>query len=67
MFNAVISKYEENGDGFTIYFESESEDKHMYTSVLRFLSESEMKKYRSSTKNRILTFRDAKKVTEYLT
>lgn len=66
IFNAVISKYEENDDDFTIYFESQAEDKPIYISLLRFLSEVEMDEYKRNTKNRILIFRDAKKVTEYL-
>lgn len=66
VFNAVISKYEENDDDLTIYFEPQAEDKPIYISCLRFLSKSEMKEYKDNTKNRIFIFMEAKKVEEYL-
>lgn len=66
IFNAVLSKYEKNEDKCTLFLESESDEKQMYTSTLCFLTKQELIEYKQKTKNRITLFRDAKKRNEYL-
>lgn len=68
VFNAVLARYEKNEetDECTLFLESESEEKQMYTSTLRFLNKDELLKYKEETKDRIFQFRDAKKRHEYL-
>lgn len=38
----------------------------MYTSILRFLNEGDLLKYKKEIKDRIIQFRDAKRKYEYL-
>lgn len=68
VFNAVFANYEkdEEKEECTIYLENESEEKQMYTSRLMFVTKEELLKYKNETENRILIFRDAKRIKEYL-
>lgn len=68
VFNAVFANYEidEKKEECTLFLESESDEKTMYTSTLRFLNNNELIKYKEETKDRIIQFRDAKKRHEYL-
>ena len=68
IFNAVFANYEKNEktEECTIFLENESDEKPMYTSVLRFLNKDELIKYKKETKDRIIQFRDAKKRHEFL-
>ena len=68
IFNAVLSRYEKNEETneCTLFFESESDEKQMYSSILRFLNSKELLKYKEETKDRIIKFKDAQKNHEYL-
>lgn len=68
VFNAVLEKYEKNEKtGECILFlENKSNENQMYTSILRFLNEGDLLKYKKEIKDRIIQFRDAKRKYEYL-
>ena len=68
IFNAVLSRYEKNEETneCTLFFESESDEKQMYSSILRFLNSKELLKYKEETKDRIIKFKDAQKNHKYL-
>ena len=67
IFNAKMSSYTINGKKYALYLEHESDQKHMYTSMQRFLTEDELKNYMQSDRNtRITLFHDAKSIHEFL-
>lgn len=72
IFNAIFTKCEKNdlSGECTIYFEDASEEKRMYVSTLHFVDTESMNEYRkdiNDVNNRIIPFRDAKRIKEYLT
>ena len=52
VFNAVLAKYEKDDskEECTLFLESESDKKTMYTSELCFLNEEELKKHKDEKK-----------------
>lgn len=68
VFDAILEKYEkseENGECI-LFLENKSDENQMYTSMLRFLNEDDLLKYKKETKDHIVQFRDAKRRYEYL-
>lgn len=67
VFNAKLANYTVKGEHYSLILENESEDKPMYTSVQRFLTEEMLTDYMSGDRNeRITAFHDAKSVQYYL-
>ena len=67
VFNAKLANYTVKGEHYSLILENESEDKAMYTSVQRFLTEKMLTDYMSGDRNeRITAFHDAKSVQYYL-
>lgn len=67
VFNAKLANYTVKGEHYSLILENESEDKPMYTSVQRFLTEEMLADYMSGDRNeRITAFHDAKSIQFYL-
>lgn len=67
IFNAVLAEYSMRGKTQKIILSDESSEKKRYTSVMCFRNEEEMKAYKATDHNQMITlFHDAKRPQEYL-
>ena len=68
IFNAKLSDYkkDDNTGECTLFLESESEEKRMFESILRFLTNEDLTDYKTKVQNRMQLFHEAKKRYEFL-
>ena len=68
IFDSTLANYTVKGKKYKLLLEHLSEDKHMYTSTLRFTCDEELAKYMETERNdRIASLHGAKTPQEYLT
>lgn len=68
IFDSALANYTVKGKKYKLLLEHLSEDKHMYTSTLRFACDEELAKYMETERNeRITSLHGAKTLQEYLT
>ena len=67
IFDSVLSNYTVRGKKYKLVLEHLSEDKHMYTSTLRFKTEQELSEYMNGNRDqRISDLHGAKTAQSYL-
>ena len=67
IFDSVLSNYTVKGKKYKLVLEHLSEDKHMYTSTLRFKTEQELADYMNGNRDqRVSALHDAKTAQNYL-
>lgn len=65
--NAKVSNFEKKGSKYTLYLDDESSEKRMFLSKLRFITEEDLKKFRDSDHDKIITMlHEAQRASEYI-